>query len=46
MTELQSLLRKIGEGNSAEASLRLTLHTGYAGMEESVAQFLKAKYGS
>ena len=45
-SELESILRKIGEGNSAEAALRLTLHTSYSGMEESIGQFLKTKYGN
>jgi tetratricopeptide (TPR) repeat protein len=45
MSELQSLLRKIGEGSSTESALRLTLHSGYAGMEDEIAQFLNTKYG-
>lgn len=45
MAELQSLLQKIGDGSSPEAALRLTIHSGYAGMEDSIGQFLKTKYG-
>lgn len=45
MSELQSLLQKIGEGDSTESALRQTVHSGYAGMEESIGQFLKTKYG-
>ena len=44
-SDLETLLRKIGDGSSPEAALRLTLHTSYSGMEESIGQFLQTKYG-
>ena len=46
VSELESILRRIGDGNSPESALRMTLHTDYRGMEESIAQFLKTKYGN
>lgn len=45
MSELESILRKIGEGNTPEAALRLTIHSNYSDMEDSIGQFLKTKYG-
>lgn len=44
MAELETILRKIGEGSSTESALRGTIHEGYAGLEESVGRFLKVKY--
>jgi tetratricopeptide (TPR) repeat protein len=45
MSELEAILQKIGEGSSTESALRLTIRSGYSGMEDSVGRFLKAKYG-
>ncbi len=45
MSELESILRKIGEGSSTESALRGTIHEGYSGLEESIGRFLKVKYG-
>ena len=45
ISELESILKKIGEGSSTESALRLTIHSGYSGLEESVGRFLKVKYG-
>ena len=45
ISELQAILRKIGEGSSTETALRATIHEGYAGLEESIGRFLKMKYG-
>jgi tetratricopeptide (TPR) repeat protein len=45
MSDLPTILRKIGEGSSTETALRGTIHEGYAGLEESIGRFLKMKYG-
>jgi hypothetical protein len=45
MKELEAILQKIGEGSSTESALRATVHQGYAGLEESIARYLKNKYG-
>ena len=44
MSELESILKKIGDGSSTEAALRTTIHSGYSDLEESVGRFLKTKY--
>ncbi len=44
MSELESILQKIGEGSSTEAALRATVHSGYSDLEESIGRFLKTKY--
>jgi len=46
MSELQSILQKIGGGSSPEAALRATIHSGYSDLEDSVGRFLKTKYGN
>jgi hypothetical protein len=38
-------LERIGEGASAEASLRSTLNVGYAQFQQDIGAFLKSKYG-
>lgn len=43
-SELETILRKLGDGNSTESALRATIREGYAGLEESVGRFLKTKY--
>jgi tetratricopeptide (TPR) repeat protein len=45
MPELESILQKIGDGSSTESALRVTIHEGYSGLEESIGRFLKTKYG-
>lgn len=44
VSELESILRKIGEGSSTETALRTTIHSGYSDLEESIGRFLKTKY--
>jgi len=43
--ELRSILERLGDGSSTETSLRMTIHSGYADLEEEVARHLAAKYG-
>ena len=45
MSELESILQRIGQGNSTESALRATIHSGYSDLEESITRFLKTKYG-
>jgi tetratricopeptide (TPR) repeat protein len=42
--ELRSVLERLGDGSSTEAALRMTIHSGYADLEEQVARHLAAKY--
>ena len=45
MSDIQRILQRIGEGNSTEAALRTTIHSGYAELGTEVGKFLAAKYG-
>lgn len=45
MSELTRILSRIGDGSSTETALRISLHSGYAGLEQVVARYLLAKYG-
>lgn len=45
MGDVQRLLQRIGEGASTESALRSTIHGGYSDLEESIADYLKRKYG-
>jgi tetratricopeptide (TPR) repeat protein len=45
MSDVRRILRRIGEGASTEASLRATIHSGYAGLEQDVGAYLKKTYG-
>ena len=45
MGDLRRILERIGEGASPEAALRATLHSGYAGLEQDLAVWLKKNYG-
>lgn len=44
--DLRMLLERIGEGSSAEAALRSTVHSGYSDLEIEIGRYLKNKYGS
>ena len=46
MSDVQRILQRIGEGNSTEAALRSTIHSGYGELESEVGKFLANKYGS
>lgn len=45
MEQLRAILLRMGNGSSTETALRATIHSGYAGLEQSVARYLAAKYG-
>ncbi len=44
MSQISALMSRIGEGSSTETALRITVRTGYAGLEERIARYLTAKY--
>ena len=46
MSDVVRLLERIGQGSSTEAALRATIHSGYASLEEELAQYLKKTYGT
>jgi tetratricopeptide (TPR) repeat protein len=45
MSDLQRILERLGQGNSSEAALRATIHSGYGQLESEVAKYLVNKYG-
>jgi hypothetical protein len=46
MSDVVRILERIGQGSSTEAALRATIHSGYASLEEEIAQYLKKTYGT
>jgi tetratricopeptide (TPR) repeat protein len=46
MGDLQRILERLSEGNSTEAALRATIHSGYGGLESDLAKYLSDKYGN
>jgi hypothetical protein len=46
MSDVVRILERIGQGSSTEAALRATIHSGYASLEEEIAQYLKRTYGT
>jgi hypothetical protein len=46
MSDVLRILQRIGEGSSAEAALRATIHSDYGRLEEEVGKYLADKYGS
>ena len=45
MSDVERILDRIGQGSSAEAALRATIHSDYGQMESDVGKFLASKYG-
>ena len=45
MSDIQRILQRISQGNSAEAALRATIHSDYGQLESDVAKYLADKYG-
>jgi hypothetical protein len=45
IVELRSILERLGDGSSTETVLRVTIHSGYADLEDQVARHLYLKYG-
>jgi tetratricopeptide (TPR) repeat protein len=46
MSDVRRILERIGEGSSAEAALRATMHSDYGQFEDEVGKYLAVKYGS
>jgi len=46
MADLARILQQLGEGQSIEASLRSTIHAGYAELESEIAEYLRKTYGA
>lgn len=44
-SDLASVLKRLGEGQSAEAALRSTIHSGYGQLEQEITAFLRRSYG-
>lgn len=45
-SELQRILERLAEGNSAEAALRASIHSDYGELQTEVAKYLSGKYGN
>ncbi|MGI9102735.1 MAG: peptidase MA family metallohydrolase [Terriglobales bacterium] len=45
ISELRSILERIGSGSSTEVALRSTVHSSYADLEDQVTRYLGTKYG-
>jgi hypothetical protein len=45
MSDVERILERIGQGSSAEAALRSTIHSDYGQLESEVGHFLGARYG-
>jgi tetratricopeptide (TPR) repeat protein len=45
MSDVERILERIGQGSSAEAALRATIHSDYGQLVSEVGHFLGAKYG-
>jgi tetratricopeptide (TPR) repeat protein len=45
MSDVERILERIGQGSSAEAALRATIHSDYGQLESEVGHFLASKYG-
>ena len=46
ISDVRRILERIGEGSSAEAALRATIHSDYGQLEQEVGKYLTDKYGS
>jgi tetratricopeptide (TPR) repeat protein len=46
MDELARILHRLGEGQSIESALRSSIHSGYAGLEAEITNYLKKNYGT
>jgi hypothetical protein len=45
-SDIRRVLERIGEGSSAEAALRGTIHSDYGQLEADLGKFLTSKYGN
>ena len=46
MGDVQAILQRLSQGNSAEAALRATIHSDYGQFELDLAKYLADKYGT
>jgi tetratricopeptide (TPR) repeat protein len=46
MSSLNSILKRIGEGQSTESSMRAGIHSGYAQFQRELTDWLKRTYGN
>lgn len=46
MSDVVSILTRIGEGATPEAAMRATIHSGYKDLEEETGRYLKRNYGN
>jgi tetratricopeptide (TPR) repeat protein len=45
LSDVQRVLQRIGQGNSAESALRATIHSDYGQLEQDLARYLSDRYG-
>ncbi len=45
MSDIQRILQRLGEGNSAETALRATIHSDYGQLESDLGRYLADHYG-
>jgi hypothetical protein len=45
LSDVQRILQRIGQGNSAESALRATIHSDYGQLEQDLARYLSDRYG-
>jgi hypothetical protein len=45
MSDVQRILQRISQGNSAEAAMRATIHSDYGQFESDLAKYLAERYG-
>jgi len=45
MSDIQRILQRLSQGNSAESALRATIHSDYGQLETDLARYLADKYG-
>jgi len=45
MSDIQSILQRLSQGNSTEAALRATIHSDYGQLESDLGRYLADKYG-
>jgi hypothetical protein len=45
LSDIQRILQRIGQGNSAEAALRATIHSDYGQLESDLARYLADRHG-
>ena len=46
MSDLRRILERLGQGGSAEAVLRATIHSDYGQLQDEVGKYLLSKYGN